>query len=88
MGRKQLLGHGDTCAAAHSLAEQLINWRVGNVSYNIAHTLAIPLVISGIALVTGSELGQQVALIWLAHIGMDRMVGYYFKNPFGERGAH
>jgi hypothetical protein len=67
----------------------LINWWVGNVSYHIADTLAIPLVIGGIALVIGSELGQQVVLIWLAHIGMDRMVGDSFKqgNPFEEHRA-
>ena len=30
----------------------------------------------------------QIALIWLAHIGMDRMLGYGLKYPTGFKDSH
>jgi hypothetical protein len=53
--------------------------RVGNPSYNLAHTLVFPLALALVAGLSGNTLGVQLALIWLAHIGMDRTVGYGFK---------
>lgn len=58
----------------------LINARTGNLSYNITHTVIFPLVLAvGVAL-TGNMFGLQITLIWLAHIGMDRTVGYGLKE--------
>lgn len=54
--------------------------RVGNLSYNLGHTLVFPLALALAAALTGNALGLQLALIWLAHIGMDRAVGYGFKS--------
>jgi hypothetical protein len=67
----------------------LINWRAGNMSYNLAHTLAFPLIVAALSLLVGSEFGMQIGLIWLAHIGMDRLVGYGLKqgNPFERQAA-
>jgi hypothetical protein len=58
----------------------LANSRLGNISYNLAHTLSAPLAIAVLAGLTGNPLELQLALIWLAHIGMDRTVGYGFKQ--------
>jgi len=55
--------------------------RMGAQIYNMLHSYIGPLAIG----LTGSLAGQQAlilfALIWTAHIGMDRFVGYGLKYP-------
>lgn len=62
--------------------------RVGAAGYNVAHSYALPLAL----IVTAEVLGQMgllmVALIWLAHIGFDRLLGYGLKYPSGFRDTH
>lgn len=53
--------------------------RAGNIAYNIAHTVVLPIGLAVVAVWSGNTLGLQLALIWLAHIGMDRAVGYNLK---------
>lgn len=55
--------------------------RVGSLTYNLAHTYVGPVALATIALVTDWRLGLQLALIWLAHIGIDRAVGYTLRRP-------
>jgi Domain of unknown function (DUF4260) len=58
----------------------------GAFVYNLAHTyaLALPLALAGFFL--DSSLALTLALIWVAHIGLDRMLGYGLKYPssFGD----
>lgn len=49
--------------------------------YNLAHSYLAPAPVLGLAWMTGHELGAQVALIWVAHIGIDRVLGYGLKYP-------
>ena len=58
----------------------LINVRAGNLSYNMVHFLFLPLALLAASLVLGQEQGIQIALIWIAHIGMDRAAGYGLKR--------
>ena len=37
---------------------------------------------------SGTELIVGLALIWIAHIGMDRLLGYGLKYPSGFRDTH
>ena len=54
-----------------------VNKRAGVVAYNAVHALPAPLILGLAALLTGWTLRIAVfALIWLAHIGMDRVFGY------------
>jgi len=53
--------------------------RVGAWTYNLAHSYPAPALLGALALTTGSTLGQGVALVWFAHIGMDRALGYGLK---------
>ena len=62
--------------------------RIGNTVYNIVHTYIFPVVLALVSANSGNELGLQLALIWLAHIGMDRAVGYGFKYPDETRKTH
>ena len=56
-----------------------INPRIGSIAYNLVHTLIFPLILGLLSYASGNNLGLQVALIWFAHIGMDRLFGYGFK---------
>jgi hypothetical protein len=62
--------------------------RVGAVVYNAAHTYVGPVGLGAAAAVAGGGLGIQVALIWGAHIGLDRFLGYGLKYPTGFTDTH
>ena len=57
----------------------LINKRAGSFSYNIVHTIILPLILAVFSVLSENTLGMQAALIWFAHIGMDHIFGYGFK---------
>ncbi len=59
----------------------LVNTRVGSIVYNTAHTYALPILLAVISLLTASPVSLQLALIWFAHIGMDRLMGFGLKYP-------
>jgi uncharacterized protein DUF4260 len=60
--------------------------RLGTVCYNLVHTLVGPLLIVAYAYLTKSLWLLPYALIWTAHIGLDRMLGFGLKYPtrFGD----
>jgi hypothetical protein len=58
-----------------------LNVRTGALIYNAGHTLAVPVAIGGAALLLDQPLLVPFVLIWTAHIGMDRMLGYGLKYP-------
>jgi len=53
--------------------------------YNLAHTYSVPAVLGAIGWFGGIGWLVPLALIWIAHIGMDRALGYGFKYP-GQSG--
>jgi hypothetical protein len=62
--------------------------RIGAAIYNAAHTTTGPVLIALSDLVLGTTLGVPVALIWAAHIGADRMLGYGLKYERGFGFTH
>lgn len=66
----------------------LVSKRAGTIAYNLVHTYTGPLLVGVIALVTGWELGVALALIWLAHCGIDRAVGYGLKYSTEFKDTH
>jgi hypothetical protein len=60
--------------------------RVGAASYNALHTYVGPLLLGGALLLTGSSVA--VPLIWTAHIGFDRLLGYGLKYPTAFSHTH
>ena len=66
----------------------LIGPRAGAAVYNVAHTtaLALPLALAGFF--AGEPALLAVALIWIAHIGFDRALGYGLKYPSGFGDTH
>ena len=62
--------------------------RLGAWCYNAVHTYVGPLALLGVSWFTDSELQLAVALIWLAHIGFDRALGYGLKSTEGFGVTH
>lgn len=62
-----------------SMLGYLAGPRVGAFLYNAAHGLLGPALLAGVALALGSTFGVQLALVWVAHVGMDRFFGYGLK---------
>lgn len=62
--------------------------RVGALTYNLTHTLAIPLALAAVAVVADLTAMLHVALVWVAHIGADRAMGYGLKYPTHFRDTH
>lgn len=68
-----------------SMLGYLVGPRAGAASYNTAHSYLAPAALALVA-AAGAPALWPVALIWTAHIGFDRMLGYGLKHPtaFGE----
>jgi hypothetical protein len=62
--------------------------RVGALVYNTAHTYALPLALGAVGLITDFRLALLVALVWMAHIGADRALGYGLKYESGFKNTH
>lgn len=63
--------------------------KTGAILYNITHTLIGPALCLGISgLVFKNELGISIGLIWFAHVGFDRTLGYGLKYASGFKHTH
>jgi len=62
--------------------------RAGAMAYNAVHTAVGPAVLAAIGILAGSPRVVSVALVWFAHIGMDRSLGYGLKHTSGFRDTH
>jgi hypothetical protein len=71
-----------------SFAAYLAGPRVGALVYNAAHSYMAPvaLLTTGFALASPPTLS--IAMIWLAHIGIDRVLGYGLKYSAGFGFTH
>ena len=60
--------------------------RLGAIAYNVGHSYLVPLVLGATGLVIGQPFLVSIALIWIAHIGFDRLLGYGLKyaTAFGH----
>ena len=66
----------------------LLGAKVGAAPYNSVHAYALPASVAAFGVLAGSPLAVSVALVWFAHIGMDRLVGYGFKYTSGFKDTH
>ncbi len=66
----------------------LIGPRAGAFAYNLVHTYALALPFAVAAFALGSPAATAIGLIWIAHIGMDRMLGYGLKYVSGFGDTH
>jgi len=88
------LGYGWVALIAFALAPDLSMLgylggnRIGALSYDVAHTYVGPLLLAGFGVVGSIDIPVQLALIWAAHIGADRGLGYGLKYPTGFKQTH
>lgn len=66
----------------------LVNARIGATVYNLAHTFFAPAVLIAIAVLLSKWQLLPFLLIWTAHIGLDRMLGYGLKYPTRFKDTH
>lgn len=64
-----------------SMLGYLAGRRAGAVAYNLGHSHGLPVALAGLGLMAGAPGLVSGALIWVAHIGFDRMLGYGLKYP-------
>jgi Domain of unknown function (DUF4260) len=64
------------------------NQRFGMWAYNLTHSTAGAGLLAVLGLVSNTPMFLQAALIWFAHIGFDRALGYGLKFPLGFRVTH
>jgi hypothetical protein len=71
-----------------SMLGYLVGPRVGALTYNVFHSYPLPAALGIFGVLAGAPLAVSVALVWFAHIGMDRLVGYGLKYPTAFKDTH
>ena len=71
-----------------SFVAYLADPRTGAIVYNAAHSYMAPMVLMVVGFGTASPLLLSIAMIWLAHIGVDRALGYGLKYQAGFGFTH
>ena len=71
-----------------SFAGYLAGPRVGAIVYNAAHSYLAPVALMTSGFAATSPLTLSIAMIWLAHIGIDRALGYGLKYLEGFGFTH
>ncbi|MDA9498738.1 DUF4260 domain-containing protein [Bradyrhizobium sp. CCBAU 11357] len=71
-----------------SFLAYLSDARFGAMVYNAAHSYMAPVALLTLGFGLASPLTLSIALIWLAHIGLDRALGYGLKYSAGFGFTH
>ena len=64
--------------------------KLGAIVYNIGHTYLVPAIvlIAGSLLASPLAMAMAIAMIWIGHIGFDRIMGYGLKYASGFKFTH
>lgn len=71
-----------------ALVGYLAGPRVGSLAYNASHTYLAPALLGVFAYVSVLPGAWPICLIWVAHIGMDRMLGFGLKFATAFKDTH
>jgi hypothetical protein len=71
-----------------SFAAYLAGPKFGAMIYNAAHSYLAPMTLMTLGFAASAPLVLSIAMIWLAHIGFDRMLGYGLKYSAGFGFTH
>ncbi len=71
-----------------SMTGYLRNPKFGALVYNLFHNLLAPALLALVGTWTGTALLTQIAIIWFAHISMDRVAGYGLKYVTAFKATH
>lgn len=65
-----------------SMAGYALGTKAGAAAYNSAHTYLGPAVLAGLAWrLNSASVSYLISAIWIAHIGLDRLLGFGLKYP-------
>jgi hypothetical protein len=62
--------------------------RIGATTYNAVHNYVMPLALAGYSFGTNHPVILGFSLIWIGHIGFDRMLGFGLKYPTRLKDTH
>lgn len=71
-----------------SFAGYLAGPKVGAISYNVAHSLIGALLVLATGFIISAPIAITAGIIWMAHIGFDRALGYGLKYTAGFKFTH
>jgi len=71
-----------------SFIAYLLDARTGAIVYNAAHSYMLPAALMTLGFALRDPLTSSIAMIWLAHIGIDRALGYGLKYEAGFGFTH
>lgn len=62
--------------------------RWGSALYNVIHTSTLPAIAVAYGLLAQTPSAVTIGAVWLAHIGLDRLIGYGLKYASGFTETH
>ncbi|TMN20872.1 DUF4260 domain-containing protein [Lentibacillus cibarius] len=71
-----------------SMVGYLIHTHIGYQLYNVFHTYVITILFLLLGVIMNTDIIIEIGLIWTAHIGMDRLVGFGLKYPTEFHDSH
>jgi hypothetical protein len=71
-----------------SLLAYLWGKKIGAIAYNTTHSYFLPVASLSIGIMADNNLMLNIGLIWCAHIGFDRSLGYGLKYASGFKHTH
>lgn len=71
-----------------SMLGYLAGPRIGAAAYNVFHSYPLPAAVGIAGVLAGAPFAVALALVWFAHIGMDRTIGYGLKYPTDFKDTH
>jgi hypothetical protein len=71
-----------------SMIGYAVNARLGATTYNLVHAYAMPAVLGLVGLFSANTVLVALSLIWFAHIGLDRLLGFGLKYPTQFKDTH
>lgn len=71
-----------------SMVGYLVNNKIGAYLYNLGHSFILPVLLTGLGYMTDNSLALSFGLIWMAHIGLDRAMGFGLKFTTGFADTH
>lgn len=71
-----------------SMLGYLAGPRAGAIAYNALHILILPLVLALAGKLFDNSTVTAIALIWIAHVAIDRALGYGLKLSTGFQDTH
>lgn len=71
-----------------SMLGYLAGPRAGAAAYNLAHTYPLPAFLGIYGLWSSNALVVNLSLIWIAHIGADRVLGFGLKYSTAFKDTH